>query len=52
MIETLTGDSALVLFSTLGLVVTAVSIVRDTRAQKQRVATQDFSLDLPLDHAA
>jgi hypothetical protein len=46
MIEALTGDGALVLFSTLGLVVTAVSIVRDTRAQKQRLAMQDFSLDL------
>ena len=52
MIETLTGDGALIFFSTLGLVVTAVSIVRDTRAQKQRLATQDFSLDLPLDRAA
>jgi len=52
MIEALTGDGALVLFSTLGLVVTAVSIVRDARAQKQRLAMQDFSLDLPLDRAA
>ena len=52
MIEALTGDGALVLFSTLGLVVTAVSMVRDARAQKQRLATQDFSLDLPFDRAA
>ena len=50
MIEALTGDGALVLFSTVGLVVTAVSIVRDTRAQKQqqRLAPEE----LPLDRAA
>jgi len=48
MIETLTGDGALAIFSAVGLVVTAVSIVRDTRAQKQRLATEE----LPLDRAA
>ena len=48
MIETLTGDGALFFFSAIGLAVTAVSIVRDTRAQKERLATED----VPLDRAA
>src|SRR5438128_10607298 len=48
MLETLTGDGALAIFSAVGLVVTAVSIVRDTRAQKQRLAAEE----LPLDRAA
>jgi hypothetical protein len=34
MIEFLTSDTALLFWSSLGLVATAVSIVRDTRAQQ------------------
>jgi hypothetical protein len=49
MMETLTGDGALVLFSAIGLAVTAVSIARDMRAQKQRLATVE---ELPFDRAA
>ena len=33
-----TSDAAIVLFSSAGLLATAVSIVRDTKAQHQRVA--------------
>ena len=36
MIEVLTSDPAILLFSGLGLVATAVSIVRDTRTQLAR----------------
>jgi hypothetical protein len=34
MIEFLTSDTALLLWSSLGLVATAMSIVRDTRTQR------------------
>jgi hypothetical protein len=36
MIEILTSDPAIVLLSSLGLMVTAASIVRDTRTQHAR----------------
>ena len=36
MMEILTSDPALLLFSSLGLVATAFSIVRDTRTQHGR----------------
>ena len=45
MIDMLTGDGALFVFSAIGLAVTAVSIVRDTRAQKDRLATEEIRLD-------
>ena len=45
MIEALTSDGALVLVSAFGLVVTAVSIARDTRAQRQRLVAEDVRLD-------
>ena len=40
MIELLTSDPAIFLVTATGLVVTAVSIVRDTRAQRAIVAQQ------------
>lgn len=40
MIELLTSDPAILLVTATGLVVTAVSIVRDTRAQRAIVAQQ------------
>ncbi|HLQ04089.1 MAG TPA: hypothetical protein VK197_00420 [Verrucomicrobiae bacterium] len=45
MIEFLTSDTALLFWSSLGLVATAVSIVRDTRAQ-QAQRTQAVTLEL------
>ena len=38
MIEFLTSDTALLFWSSLGLVATAVSIVRDTRTQRTQRA--------------
>ena len=35
-----TSDSAILLFSAAGLFATAISIVRDTKAQHQRVAVE------------
>ena len=35
-----TSDTAILLFSSAGLLATAVSIVRDTKAQHQRVAVE------------
>ncbi len=40
MIEILTSDPAILLFSSLGLVATAVSIVRDTRTQHSRTTVR------------
>jgi len=40
MIEILTSDPAILLFSSLGLVATAVSIVRDTRTQHPRTTVR------------
>ncbi len=35
MVELLTSDPAILLFSSVGLVATAISIVRDARAQRE-----------------
>ncbi len=45
MIELLTSDTALLFWSSLGLVATAVSIVRDTRTQRVQRA-QALALEL------
>lgn len=37
MIDFLTSDPAIVLFATLGLLVTGMNIVRDARAQRAKV---------------
>ncbi len=43
--EILNSDLALLVFSTIGLAVTTVSIVVDTRDQKERVATQKVRVE-------
>jgi hypothetical protein len=45
VIELLTSDTALLLWSSVGLVATAASIVRDTRAQRVQ-RTQAVTLEL------
>jgi hypothetical protein len=40
MIEILTSDPAILLFTSLGLAATAVSIVRDTRTQRARTKVE------------
>ena len=45
MIDLLTSDPAILLVTATGLVVTALSIVRDTRAQRISAA-QEASLDV------
>lgn len=40
MIELLTSDPAIVLFSCAGLLATAVSIARDTRSARDRTRTE------------
>lgn len=49
MMDLLTGDAGLAIFTALGIVVTAVSIVRDAKDQKARVLTvaEDAPVDLP-----
>ncbi len=46
MIELLTSDVALAVFSAIGIAGTAVSIVRDARAQKARLLAEEVSIDL------
>lgn len=41
MIELLTSDAAILTFSCVGLVATAVSIVRDTRSQRAALVIPD-----------
>ena len=49
MMDLLTGDAGLAIFTAVGIVVTAVSIVRDAKGQKARVVTvaEDAPVDLP-----
>jgi hypothetical protein len=46
VIELLTSDAALAVFTAIGIVVTAVSIVRDARAQKAELLAEEVSIDL------
>jgi len=39
MMDLLTGDAGLAIFTAVGIAVTAVSIVRDARMQKARLVT-------------
>jgi hypothetical protein len=41
VLELLTNDSVIFLFGAVGLVTTAVSILRDTRNQRERVVAQN-----------
>ncbi|HKC89851.1 MAG TPA: hypothetical protein VKE23_00815 [Candidatus Limnocylindria bacterium] len=43
----LTGDAALAIFATVGIVATAVSIVRDAKEQKARLVT--VTEEIPID---
>ena len=49
MMDLLTGDAGLAIFAAVGIVVTAVSIVRDAKQQKARLVTvaDEAPLDLP-----
>ena len=49
MMDLLTGDAGLAIFTALGIVVTAVSIVRDAKQQKARLVTvaEEAPIDLP-----
>ncbi len=49
MMDLMTGDVGLAIFTAVGIVVTAVSIVRDAKDQKARLVTvaEDGSVDLP-----
>jgi len=49
MMDLLTGDAGLAIFTTVGIVMTAISIVRDARAQKARLVTvaEEAPGDLP-----
>ena len=48
MMDLLTGDAALAIFTALGIAVTTVSIVRDAKVQKARPGTviEDGPVDL------
>ncbi len=48
MIEILTSDPAILLLSGLGLVATALSIVKDTRAQRARPGVESFPMVVEL----
>jgi hypothetical protein len=52
--DLLTGDAGLAIFTAVGIVVTAVSIVRDAKVQKARLTTviEDSPVDLDLRRAA
>ena len=43
-----TSDTAILLFSSAGLLATAVSIVRDTKAQQQRVVVERSVEQIPV----
>jgi hypothetical protein len=45
--DLLTSDGGLAIFTAVGIVATAFSIVRDTKAQKARLVTEDVSVDYP-----
>jgi hypothetical protein len=49
MMDLLTGDAGLAIFTALGIVVTAASIVRDAKQQKARLVTaaEEAPIDLP-----
>ena len=54
MMDLLTGDAGLAIFTAVGIVVTAVSIVRDAKVQKARLMTvvEKTAVDLDLRRAA
>ncbi len=52
MMDLLTGDAALAIFTAVGIVATAVSIVRDTKEQKARLMTVTEEVPVDLGRAA
>jgi hypothetical protein len=46
VLDLLTSDGALAIFAAVGIVATAVSIVRDAKAQKARLVTEEVPVDL------
>lgn len=50
VMDLITSDGGLVVLTALGIVATAFSIVRDAKAQKARLVTEEVRTDLP--HAA
>ena len=48
MMDLLTGDGGLAIFTAAGIVATAVSILRDAKAQKARISTiaEEVAIDL------
>jgi hypothetical protein len=44
--ELLTSDGGLAVFTAIGIVATAISIVRDARAQKARLVTEEVPVEL------
>ena len=52
MMDLLTGDAALALFTAVGIVVTAVSIVQDAKEQKARLLTVTDETPVDLRRAA
>jgi hypothetical protein len=52
MMDLLTGDAALAVFTAVGIVATAVSIVRDAKQQKARLVTVTEEVPVDLGRAA
>jgi len=52
MMDLLTGDAALAIFTAVGIVATAVSIVRDAKEQKARLITVTEEVPVDLGRAA
>ncbi len=52
MMDLLTGDAALAIFTAVGIVATAVSIVRDAKQQKARLLTVTEEVPVDLGRAA
>jgi hypothetical protein len=50
--ELLMGDGGLVLLAAAGIVATAVSILRDAKAQRAQIATLNEEVPIDLGHAA
>ncbi|HEV8537126.1 MAG TPA: hypothetical protein VGR87_15585 [Candidatus Limnocylindria bacterium] len=46
MMELLFGDLGLAVFTTVGIVATAVFIVRDAKAQKARVVAEEIPVEV------
>ncbi len=46
MVELLTSDGALFVFTTLGIAATAVSIVRDAKARKAQLVVERVPVEL------